>query len=409
MAQNPTVSTNAVDGLRTKTVRLIAYVNCTVVPEPGRTIENGVILVRDHHIVNVGSGLAIPDAADVRDLHGAWVYPGFVDPYLDLKDLSSKKKPKTEGRRGWREEPVTPAQDGAHHWNQAVRPERRASSDLRIDAKVAEKWNALGYTSGSVASHDGIFSGSAAAISIMPGSASDIVIQDNVAQCLDTRKGSSKTPYPNSLMGSIALIRQTFMDADWYGKAMAARSRPNAEVPDVNLSLEALNAAVKARTPFITHSYDEHDILRWRQISNELGIPMIYRGTGLEYRRIESIAPFRPDMILTPDSPETPDVRDPITARDVSLTQLIHWYWADDNPKILNDAGCRIAFTLSGLKNKKGALKTIRTYVQRGLPADKALAGLTTVPASFCGHQRQGWHHRAEQAGPPGHLLVGSV
>ncbi len=384
-AQLSSVSTNMVEGLRSKTVRLIAYVNCTVVPEPGQTITNGVILVRDRQIVGVGSNLAIPEAADIRDLKGAWVYAGFTDPYVDAADITDQKAAPTASRRGRREDPTTPPQEGALHWNQAVRPERNATDGLRVDERTARTWNELGFTSAAVASHDGIFSGSAAAIVLAPGSASDITLANNVGQCLDTRKGSSATPYPGSLMGSIALIRQTFMDADWYGKAMAARTRPNADVPDVNLSLEALNEAVKSRRPFFTQSYNEHDILRWRQISNEVGVPMIYVASGKEYRRLESIAPFRPDLILTPRTVKVPDVRDPITARDVSLTDLIHWYWADDAPRLLDSAGCRVAFTMNGLKDRTSALKTIRTYVQRGLPKEKALAALTTAPASFAG------------------------
>ena len=31
-------------------------------------------------------------------------------------------------------------------------------------------------------------------------------------------KGSSKQFYPTSLTGSIALLRQTYLDADWYEK-----------------------------------------------------------------------------------------------------------------------------------------------------------------------------------------------
>ena len=381
----PSVSTNPVEGLRTKTVRLVAFTNATIIPEPGRLITNGVLIVRDHRIVNVGRDLPIPAAAVVYDLKGAWVYPGFIDPFTDVADVSKGDRSTKSDDRGWREEPTTPPQQGAHHWNQAVRPERRVSEMLRIPAKTAATWNAEGFTGAVVASHDGIFSGSAAAVTLKPGSASDVVLSDNVAQMLDTRKGSSETPYPSSLMGSIALLRQTFMDADWYGKALAMRSTPTAKVPDVNLSLQALHQAMQNNSAFVAVSYDEHDLFRWNAIAAEANIRLIHRGTGLEYRRLQDVARLKPTIILTPDIPQTPDVRNPIDARSVALQQLIHWYWAADNPRLLDSVGCTLAFTTNGLKDRSEFLDNIRTYVQRGLSKTTALAALTTVPASIAG------------------------
>ncbi len=381
----PSVSTNPVEGLRTKTVRLVAYTNATIVPEPGRLITNGVLIVRDHRIVSVGRDLPIPAAAVVYDLKGAWVYPGFIDPFVNITDVSSSDRSAASDDRGWREDPVTPPQVGAHHWNQAVRPERRVTDALRITPKTAATWNRLGFTGAVVASHDGIFSGSAAAITLKAGSASDVVLSDNTAQILNTRKGSSETPYPSSLMGSIALLRQTLMDADWYGKALSMRSTPTTKIPDVNLSLQALQQAMANNIPFVAVSYDEHDLFRWDAIAREAQIRLIHRGTGLEYRRLKDVAQLKPTLILTPEMPETPDVRNPIDARSVGLQQLIHWYWAADNPRLLDSVGCTLAFTTNGLKDQTDFLAHIRTYIQRGLSPTTALAALTTVPASIAG------------------------
>ena len=39
---------------------------------------------------------------------------------------------------------------------------------------------------------------------------------DQSALCFSFNKGKSKEAYPRSLMGSIALLRQSYYDLDWY-------------------------------------------------------------------------------------------------------------------------------------------------------------------------------------------------
>jgi hypothetical protein len=45
-----------------------------------------------------------------------------------------------------------------------------------------------------------------------------MVMKEKVSSHYSFLKGSSTQDYPSSQMGSIALIRQTLYDADWYAK-----------------------------------------------------------------------------------------------------------------------------------------------------------------------------------------------
>ncbi len=383
------VTTAPITGLHTPTKRVVAYTNCTVVSEPGNIITNGVVIVRNNRILSVGSGLAIPVGADVRDLKGAWVYPGFVDPFMDVADLSQSRRSDAQGSKTNVDEedenPTTPHPIGAHHWNQAVRPERTVLDALSLPDKAVESAYKLGYCTASIGDHDGIFSGSAAVATLVAGPVAEHVLRERAAQMLDFRKGSSRTPYPSSLMGSIALLRQTFKDAVWYGASANARFTPTAQNPEVNLSLDALYQALSSKQRFIATAYDEHDVARWQRIAAEAGITLVIKGSGLEYRRLPYMAATKPDLILPLSLPDVPDVRDPATAADVRLVDLIHWYWAADNPRLLDSVGCRIAFTPHGLKDPSVALKNLRLFVRRGLDSAKALAAITTIPATYVG------------------------
>ena len=59
------------------------------------------------------------------------------------------------------------------------------------------------------------------------------MLRERASAHFSLSKGSSTQSYPTSLMGVIALLRQTYLDAHWY------KNRPAKE--GVNLSLEAWN------------------------------------------------------------------------------------------------------------------------------------------------------------------------
>lgn len=380
------ITTRPTDGLRVKNIHLVAYTNCTVVPEPGMKIDSAVIMVREGKIVSVGKGLPIPDGAQIRNLNGAWVYAGFVEPFADNSQFGGRAiaPKKMAADDGEDDGPNTPGTVGDHHWNQAVKPERTASSTTVISKEQASKLNALGYTNATVSVHDGIFRGNSSTITLKEGPAANVIIADNVAQNLSFTKGSSSTPYPSSLMGSIALIRQTLMDASWYTKAHDyIGSFPNHKRPEFNASLEALSSAVNSRMKFLAECQDEQDFQRWNHIAEEAGITVFYKGSGTEYRNLTWFSANKPTIVLPLEVPTTPDVRNPVDARAVSLNDLIHWYWAADNARLLDSVGCTLAFTTTGLKNQSEFLQNIRTMVQRGLDSNAALAALTTVPASL--------------------------
>ena len=381
------VSTTVIDGLRDKRIATIAYVNCTAVPAPGVKLDSAVIIIRGERIIGIGRNLAIPAGADVRDLRGGWVYAGFVEPFLPLSALQAEKSA-TAGSMRWEEDesPVTPRQQGAHYWNQAVRPERRAADALAVSADAAKEWQNLGFGAAATVSNDGIFRGSAASILIRPGTAAETIINNDVYHGLSFTKGSSKTPYPSSQMGSIALIRQALYDADWYGRAHAMAARGSSQrPPEFNLSLDALRTAITNKLPFVAECIDENDISRWNRIAREFSLPMIIKGTGTEFRRLSMVAKNKVDMILPVNLPKVPDVRDPNAAHEIGLTELMNWYWAADNARLLDSIGIRFAFTTDGLKDRSTFLSNVRECVQRGLRADVALAALTTEAARIAG------------------------
>jgi imidazolonepropionase-like amidohydrolase len=101
--------------------------------------------------------------------------------------------------------------------------------------------------------------------------------------------------------------------------------------------------------------------------------------------------------------PDAPNVSSPEAALGATLADLRHWYLAPTNPAQLADAGVPFALTADGLSSQAQFLPNLRTAVARGLAPDKALAALTTVPATMLGIDRT---HGTIAAGKVANLVV---
>lgn len=76
----------------------------------------------------------------------------------------------------------------------------------------------MGYGCTSSLVRDGIARGSSALVLLGNGLENELILAKQSAADYSFNKGSSPDVYPGSLMGSIALLRQTYYDADWYVK-----------------------------------------------------------------------------------------------------------------------------------------------------------------------------------------------
>src|SRR5690606_26228062 len=120
---------------------------------------------------------------------------------------------------------------GPFGWNQAVQPETESAVLFSVNDKKADELRKAGF--GTVLTHmqDGIVRGTGSLVTLTGKSDNEALLIRNAAAHFSFNKGSSTQNYPNSAMGAVALLRQTFYDADWYDKGGYKK--------ETNLSLEA--------------------------------------------------------------------------------------------------------------------------------------------------------------------------
>lgn len=376
--------TTPVEGLRDKTPDIFALTNATVTVAPGRTIEHATVIVRDHRIAAVGANLAVPADAIAIDATGKFIYAAFIEPFSDYGVGAGK--PDMQNRTD--EDFPTPTIDrkGAVSWNGAVHPERMAAMMFKPDEKNAEKLRANGFAIAQTASLDGIFRGSSCVVSLANALPNECLIPAATHQFLSFDKGSSKQDYPSSLMGAIALIRQTLYDAQWYAaatKAYGANAAQNR--PERNDALAALQPCLDKTCAVVVDAGNLYNMFRAKKIADEFGLSIVLKGQGFGYKRLNELKELGLPIIVPVAFPDAPNVSTTEDEAQVAFIDLKNWDVAPENPGRLEKAGVMIALTSYGLKDQSAFLKNVRTAIKRGLSADGALAALTTTPAKLCG------------------------
>lgn len=346
---------------------LYAFVNATIHATPTRVLEDATLVIRDGEIISVGAGVTVPKDAVVYDMSGKHVYPSFIDIY------SNYGMPEPNGGEpSWKPQMLS-SKRGAYMWNEALKPEFRADEAFKANGQSAKELRGLGFGAVLTHMHDGMSRGASCLATLGTGKEHELIIKEKVAHHLSFSKGSSKQSYPSSLMGGIALLRQTYYDAKWY------TSQDNDK--EYNVSLEAWNEM--NGLPQVFEVRDRLDILRADKIGKEFGINYIIKGSGDEYMRVDAIKATGSPLIIPVTFPEAYDVSDAFDAMQVSLSDLKHWELAPTNPGKLAAAKIPFAFTMKGLKDKGAFLANVKKAIKNGLSESDALAALTTTPAKL--------------------------
>jgi imidazolonepropionase-like amidohydrolase len=370
--------------------RIYAIEGARLITEPGQQIDSGTIVIRDGLIEAVGATVTIPPDAVVIDGSGLWVYPGLIDPAIDLALEEGGSTPAQAAGRPARSGSGQAPRPGAVHALSMVHPEHRASDRLLpFDGsrkRQLERYRELGFTTGLVMPTAGIFSGSSSLVLLLDETpVPEMILRDNVAQHLSFKWGRYGQGYPTSLFGAIATIRQVVLDAQrqavWQDRYEADPT--GMERPETVAAYEALADAVAGNQPVVISADSPYDVLLADRLSDELGLRAVISGSGHEWEIADQVAATERAMILPIAFPKKPKVGDENEALDVTLKEMRRYLEAPAAAARLHDAGVIFALTTNGLTTLTDFKKNIGKMIDAGLAEDVALASLTTVPAAL--------------------------
>jgi imidazolonepropionase-like amidohydrolase len=396
------VGADRIEGLRDNTPRWHAITGARIVVSPDKIIDKGVLVMRDGVVTAVGANVAVPAGARVWKLDGRTVYAGFIDLASNvgvpasLRAVSPNVAPWSRGAQIPQPPEVRLPSRALASNNRTVRAEIDVAQQLDLKAEEVKAARELGFTSVLATPSAGVFRGQSALLNLAGAdeamslvNAKSFVLMPRAALHIATElERSREANYPSSLMGAIALQRQTFYDARWYRGAhdFYRGKSSGGERPQENTSLDALGAALAGRQLVIHQAESEQDFLRIAKIRDEFSLRSVALGNGFEYRRAQQLKSLALPVIVPVNFPPPPEIENPDSAIDVPLESLQHWEQAPSNLINLQKNGVEFAITSMGLREPaKDFWTNIRLAVRRGLSPSAAIAALTTVPAKLIG------------------------
>ncbi len=252
-AQSPTFPRNGVYDERPE---MYAFTNATIYVDARTVLENATLLIKNGIVVVAGKDVQIPVGTVVTDLKGRRIYPALIDMESDYGMPEVRRA--QGGGRG------TPPQiesnkKGAYGWNQAINSETDAGKLFTVNNLKADELRKMGFGTVLTHHHDGIVRGSGALVSLSSEGDNSVIVRSPVSSHFSFSKGSSTQQYPNSPMGAMALLRQTYYDAEWY--------KTTGKNIEHNISLEAFNA--QSALPAIFETTDKWSLLRADKLGDE--------------------------------------------------------------------------------------------------------------------------------------------
>jgi imidazolonepropionase-like amidohydrolase len=335
----------------------------TLHPVSGPAIPNGTLVIRQGLVEAIGANAAIPADATIVDVAGAHVYPGLIDAQTSLGFTAPKRGDASS----------EPTADSL-----AIRGVKLSDDD-------ADARRATGVTTIITAPAAGIFNGQSVMLNLGSGPVESRVIKSPVALQIGFNTRPTWT-YPDSLMGVISFLRQSFLDAQQHSAAREVYERAPAGLqrPQENPSLEALRPVLRRELPVVFLADSAEMMRRAQTLAREFNLRFILSGVRQGY----AMAPDLKDIPLLvsvkwPIAPTDQDDREDQPLRVIRDRQL-----APTTPAALAKSGATFAL-VSGAGKTADFLPGIRKAIQNGLSADDALRAATLTPARIFGVDRQ--------------------
>jgi hypothetical protein len=355
--------------------RYFAITHARIVPVSAAVIDDGTVVVAKGLIQAVGTGVTIPPEAWVIDGKGLTVYPGLIDAgtTVGLGEDGGAGKPKPgpavlgpEGRPG-------------------TSPWRLAADEVNTEDKRIETWRNAGFTTTLTVPDGGILPGQAAVLDLAGNRPGDYVVRVNATLPVSFKPVGGFFGFPDSLMGTIAYVRQVHDDTVWYSQAEPAyQANPTkSERPAYDRTEVTLSDAGKRSEIVMLPANNSQQILRALRLADEWKIRAVLYGGQQGYDVADALAAKKMSVLVNLKWPERAKDADPDA--DQTLRELRFRDRAPGTPAALVKAGVKFGFYSDGLSSPKDIMKSVKRATDAGLTSDAALRAFTLDSADILG------------------------
>ena len=384
----------------------VAIRNARIVTVSGPVINKGTVVLRNGLIEAVGDNVPVPADAWVVDGEGLTVYPGLIDA-LSTWGMPGTATDAAAGGRGGARGPTTPATTPAAPTNPATTtpaaatpraqgPEDRpqttswvlAANEIQPADGRIETARSAGFATAVVFPTRGIFGGQGSIVDLISDEkAGAMVVAPSVGQYIAMARGGMGGGmgggFPSSLMGTIAYIRQVYLDAAHYQmvKDAYAKDPRGMQRPAYDRALEGVLESKHILLP--ANRLVEVD--RMLRFASELKQPSILYGGKECYRpeAAELLKKYGAPLLVSLRWPEVP--RDPNPDDVDSFRTLETRDKAASAPAVLKKSGVSFAFYSDGLEQPRDLQRAVKKAIDAGLSREDAVRALTLSAAEIYG------------------------
>jgi imidazolonepropionase-like amidohydrolase len=328
-------------------------------------IEDGVVLIEEGKIVDVGADIVVPE--DVKVLESKVVMPGLVEAHCHIGIWEEKI--------GW-------AGSDGNEMTDPATPHMRAIDAIKANAEEGGLEAAL---------YEGITTAQ-----VLPGSANVIggtglvmktahkpTIDQMVIRNPSGMKiafgenpmrvyGKEKNVLPSTRMGVAGVLRDWLLKTQNYVEKKEKFKDDTDKLPEKDIKLESLEPVLKKEIPFRAHAHRADDVATAVRICEEFGVDMSWEHATEGHRIAEWIADKKIPAVWGP-----------------SLAAKGKWEMRElsfETPLALYDAGVKFAIQTDAVGSTIRFLPICAALsVKAGLPYEYALKAITIIPAEIIG------------------------
>lgn len=354
-----------------------------VVRVSGPVMEHGTVVVRDGLIEAVGENIPVPADAWTIDCKGLTVYPGLIDA-LSTWGLSGAAVAVTGRGRGGTPPATAAVVVGPPARGPEDRPSNtsylKAADEISPTAPAIETARNGGFTTAVVFPNQNIFSGQGSVIDLAGARAGDMVVADSVGQFIILKTNGFRS-FPGSLMGTIAYIRQMYLDADHYKLARSIyeqhpRGLPR---PAYDRTLEGVLASPRVLLP----AERQVEVLRMLALAKEMKMNAVLYGGHEAWKAADELKAANTPVLVSLKWPQRLADNDP--AEQDPLRVLEYRDKAPSSPGMLAKAGVKFAFYSDGVATPRELMRNARRAIDAGLSPGDAIRAMTLSPAEIFG------------------------
>ncbi len=245
---------------------MIAIKNVTIhTMAEDEIIKNGVILIDNGKICNLGSNIEIPENIEIIDGKNGFLMPGIIDAHCHIGM--------------WEDGLGFEGSDG-NETTDPVTPHLRAIDAINPVDKCFQEALEAGIT--TVATGPGsanVIGGTFATMKTYGKTIDDMVINECTAMKSafgenPKRVYSGKKVTPSTRMATAAILRENLIKAKNYVEKQEAFKNGSAKAPDFDMKLEALAKVIRKEIPLKSHAHRADDILTAIRIAREFDLDL---------------------------------------------------------------------------------------------------------------------------------------